>query len=288
MTANLPATQKAQAIRALLLQNLSQIEQALPAHKRGQHVLRVALTAISATPLLQDCSDISVLGSVIQASQLGLELDNQLGEAYMIPRRDKSGRYQAQLMVGYKGFIKLAYQSGYVARVVPRVVHARDVFKFELGATDKLTHKPYLGADLPGPVVAAYTVLHLSTHKTPIIEVMSVAEIEAVRKRSGANGGPWATDYDAMCRKTVLRRVLKYVPRSPELQKGMALDGLAEAGEAPDWAAEWAGINDDVIDAEVVQTADAVNAATATASKRKPAPQQSRKAAAAPSDDVQI
>ena len=49
-------------------------------------------------------------------------------------------------------------------------------------------------------------------------EVMSIDEIEAIRKRSrAANTGPWVTDYSEMARKTVARRHSKVLPMSTDL-----------------------------------------------------------------------
>jgi len=50
----------------------------------------------------------------------------------------------------------------------------------------------------------------------------------AMARKGGKNGqvvGPWNSDFDAMARKTMLLRALKYAPRSYELQQGMYADG---------------------------------------------------------------
>jgi len=62
-------------------------------------------------------------------------------------------------------------------------------------------------------------------------EVMTRAEIEAVRAQSKAGkSGPWVTHFEEMAKKTVIRRLFKYLPVSIEVQRAVSLDEQAEAG----------------------------------------------------------
>ena len=54
---------------------------------------------------------------------------------------------------------------------------------------------------------------------------MSKDEVDSIRKRSKSSGnGPWVTDYDEMAKKTVFRRLSKWLPQSPEMQKAFDID----------------------------------------------------------------
>jgi hypothetical protein len=60
---------------------------------------------------------------------------------------------------------------------------------------------------------------------------MSRAQVDAIRAQSKAgNSGPWQTHYEEMAKKTVIRRLFKYLPVSIEIQKAVGLDEQAEAG----------------------------------------------------------
>ena len=87
------------------------------------------------TPKLLECTRESLLACIVQCAQLGLEPDGLLGQAYLIPfYNGRKNRYECQLIVGYKGLLKLARQSAEISslgqrhgRPIPRlpVLHAR-------------------------------------------------------------------------------------------------------------------------------------------------------------------
>jgi len=166
----------------------------------------VALTVFTKTPSLLACEPVSIARAIVEAGQLGLEPTGLLGGAYLVPR----GR-QATLMIGYRGLVILAKRSGEVQRVEARVVRAKDVFDYGYGLEPYLRHQPSREAD-PGELTYAYAVIVYRDGERQF-DVMSHAEIEAIRARSSAgNAGPWITDYFEMAKKTVLRRLLKLAP----------------------------------------------------------------------------
>ena len=91
----------------------SQIEKALPSVLTGERFSRMILTAMSTTPQLQQCTPKRFLGAMMQAAQLGLEPNTPIGQAYLIPFKNK-GVLECQFQIGYKGILDLAYRSGEV------------------------------------------------------------------------------------------------------------------------------------------------------------------------------
>src|SRR6185369_356853 len=80
-----PIEQKAMSIRTMLEKAKPQIRMALPRHLDADRMLRISMTSIRRTPALLSCNPQSLLGAIMQASQLGLEPDGVLGLAYLIP-----------------------------------------------------------------------------------------------------------------------------------------------------------------------------------------------------------
>lgn len=186
----------------------------------------VALTAFTRNPSLLECEPVSVARAIVEAGQLGLEPTGLLGGAYLVPRGG-----QATLLVGYRGLVILAKRSGEVQRVEARVVRAKDAFEYEYGLEPRLVHRPSRDDD-PGDLSHAYAVIVYRSGERQF-DVMTKAEIEAIRGRSSAaRSGPWVTDYFEMCKKTVLRRLMKLAPLTVEVAR--RLDELdPEVDESP-------------------------------------------------------
>jgi recombination protein RecT len=195
--------------------NIDKIQKIVAAGLDAEKLVTVALSIIAGSEKLQKCDAMSVYTAVHQAAQLGLSFEPALGQAYLVPYGSK-----ATLIVGYRGMIALTRRSGAVLSVSARVVHKADFFKFVQGTEEKIEHIPAL-VDDPGPVVAAYAVVHLKDGGMQF-EVMSASQIDAVRARSMASGsGPWVTDTTEMQRKTVLRRALKHVTMSTDVAEAL-------------------------------------------------------------------
>lgn len=226
MTTDL-ATQKANNFKALLEKSKGEIEKALPKHLTAERMMRIALTEARKVPKLLECDQASLMGAVIQASQLGLEPGGALGHCYLIPFKG-----QVQFIVGYRGMIDLAMRSPLVDKVVARAVYDGDDFSYEFGLDEKLVHKPKMQPrEKDEKPTYVYAVVFMKDGNKQF-DVMSRDEVDAIRGRSMAgNSGPWQTDYEAMAKKTIVRRLFKYMPVSIEMQKAVGLDEAAERGE---------------------------------------------------------
>lgn len=231
-----PIREKAATVRSMVEQYKSQITIGLQGQIKPEVFLNAIFGSLQKTPALLDCTPRSLINAVLELSQLGL-LPGVLQQAYLIPFKNaKTGRVEAQLIIGYKGLIKLCRNSGEISTVSSDVVYSNETFECRRGTAPKLEHIPMLdlGADR-GKLKAAYAVAQLKDGSTQF-EVMPKAEIDKIRARSRAkDSGPWVSDYEEMARKTVLRRLCKVLPSSEKLQKAVALDELAAAGVSQDF-----------------------------------------------------
>lgn len=209
-----------------------QIALALPKHITPDRLSRVAITELNRVPALKECDPMSFLGAVMQCAQLGLEPSIGLGQAYLLPfRNNKKGITECQFIIGYRGMIDLARRSGQMVSLSAYAVYEYDEFDYELGLHPNLTHKPSQEADR-GKLTFVYAVANLKDGGVQF-EVMSRAQIDAIRAQSKAGKtdySPWATHYEEMAKKTVIRRLFKYLPVSVEMSKAVGYDELAEAG----------------------------------------------------------
>lgn len=233
-----PATPKRMTSKNPIINTLlspafkTQMSMALPKSLTADRLTRIVLTEVRKTPALLKCDQQSLFGAVLQCAALGLEPGGALGHCYLLPY----GR-QCQLIIGYRGMIDLARRSGQIVSLSAYVVREADDFHYELGLHPDIKHVPSPSADR-GTVTFVYAVAVLKDGGVQF-EVMSRAEVEAVRSRSKAGkSGPWVSDWDAMAKKTVIRRLFKYLPVSIEAVRATEIDERTDRGESlteQDW-----------------------------------------------------
>ena len=211
----------------------------LPSHVKPARFARTLVNALMANPDLMNHDPRLIFREVSKAAALGLYLDPQLGEAYLILAwNGKAKRLEPQLRIGYRGLVKLGRQSGEISMIYAHEVHENDFFDCVLGDQKSLVHKPDVFGDR-GALVGYYAVVKYREGETDF-EPMTVAQVHAIRDRSDAwkafkdgkiKSTPWATDDGEMSKKTVIRRLVKRVPQSPELAEAIKIEDAAEHGE---------------------------------------------------------
>lgn len=226
-------------VAAFFEQNKDTLKALLPEHMKPERMLKIALGALRTTPKLMDCSIESLFGAVVVCSQLGLEPNTPQGHIYLIPfKNTKKQTTEVQIVIGYKGLIDLARRSGQIESLSARVVRKNDLFKVSYGTDDRIIHEPRIDGDR-GPITGFYAVAKLKGGGTQF-EFMSAHEVNAVRdasqgfqtaKRYGNTNTPWHTHYEEMGRKTLIRRLAKYLPMSIEMATAASLDERAAFGE---------------------------------------------------------
>jgi recombination protein RecT len=221
-----PVKERAQAklvqLRDLFTKSAASMNAVATRHLTPEKLTKVALVAIGKSPDLLDCDSHSILQCVMTAAQLGLDCSGVLGSAYLVPFKGK-----ATLIIGYRGLIDLARRSGEIDTIEAHVVREKDDFEIAFGLEPKLVHVPNLSAD-PGAAIIFYAIARLKDGGRQV-EVMTRAEVDAIRKRSRASAsGPWVTDYDEMGKKTVIRRLTKTLPLTAELASALAAEDEGE------------------------------------------------------------
>lgn len=204
------------AIKGWLQSDLlkNQVAQALPSHLTPDRFMRIAMTAVQKTPKLMNCSQASLFSALITCSELGIEPDGR--RAHLIPYGN-----QCQLIIDYKGLVELVMRSGEISMIHADVVCENDEFEFNMG--EIVTHK----INFKNPRGEAYAVYAVATLKdgNKKAEVMTRAEVEKIRANSkAANSGPWKDHWNEMAKKTVFRRLSKWLPLSPELKDRIGKD----------------------------------------------------------------
>ena len=218
----LPTVQRVQQSLAGMKKQFSST---LPSHVSPAKFMRSAVTAVQNTPDLQECEVNSIISSCQKAAVDGLIFDGR--EAAMVTFNKKVGNKwvkEAQYMPMVAGILKKARNSGQISAISAHVVYDNDQFDYELGLEPKLTHRPIIDGE-PGELRCAYAIAKLKDGSTQF-EVMTRPQIEEIMKSSKAGWddktnqprGIWKKWESEMWRKTVLKRLAKYLPSSSDLE----------------------------------------------------------------------
>lgn len=218
-----PNAQLAFQVRHDLQRMAGEFEAVLPPQIPAERFVRIAITAVQQDPDLLRTDRRSLLGSCMKAAQDGLLLDKR--EAALVIFQNK-----AQYMPMVAGILKKLRQSGQIKDIAAHVVYERDEFDYQLGDDERIFHKPNILQDRGKPV-AVYCIVRTIDGGT-YREVMSAAQVEKVRSVSKAkrSDSPWNTWWDEMARKTVVRRLSKYLPSSTDLDQVLQRDNETDGG----------------------------------------------------------
>lgn len=201
-----------------------EIKKALPSILTPERFTRIALSALNNTPQLQQCTPMSFIAALLNAAQLGLEPNTPLGQAYLIPYKNK-GVLECQFQIGYKGLIDLAYRNGQMQTIQAQAVYENDFFEYEYGLEPKLVHRPV--SQERGEVTYFYGIFR-TVNGGFGFSVMSKFDMDSYAKTYskafGSEYSPWKTSYDEMAKKTVIKQALKYAPIKTDFQRALSTD----------------------------------------------------------------
>lgn len=182
-----------------------------------------AIQAVNANDYLSQATPQSVAKAIWNVAITGLSLNPIHKLAYITPRK-VGNNLEALLMPSYQGLCKLLTDTGSVKTVYAHPVYKGDDFDIELGERYSLSHKPkFLSKEITH--VYAVAILHDGTKQ---FEVMSAEQISEIRdlsdgykafKAGRAKTAIWDSFYDEMCRKTVIKRLTKYLPKTDKWER---------------------------------------------------------------------
>lgn len=227
------------SIENLVRQSAEQLKMALPEHMRPERIVRIALTTLRTNPKLYSCNPHSFLAALFQSAQLGLE-PNLNGEAWIIPYnisiKTADGQWKKELMaqfqIGAQGLIKLFWNHQNAVGLVAEKVCQHDDFEYDLG-TGEIHHKFPPFSQNRGEVIGYYASAQLSNggrsskimSKSEVLEhAKKFSKCWDNREKQFKDDTPWAAHFDAMALKTVLKQLMKLLPKSVEIQKALTMD----------------------------------------------------------------
>jgi recombination protein RecT len=204
---------------------MPEIAQMLPEGMSADRFRRVVVQALVRNPDLWACTPVSVVSAIVEAAQIGLEPTGVLGRAWLLPYSVK-GTKEAKLIVGYRGYAELAWRADRIL-VTTGAVRAGDHFEYRRGTGKYLHHVPASDdaeREVNDANITDFWAMYTLPDGREDFDVMSRKGTERIRDKARYRNPVWDSDFAEMGRKTVLRRLLKVAPLSPEVQRVLARD----------------------------------------------------------------
>ena len=208
--------------RTELMAMTPEFANALPSHIKPEKFQRVVMTVVQLQPDLLRSDRRSLFASCIKCAADGLVPDGR--EAALVVFGGK-----VQYMPMFTGIQKRVRNSGEITSIQAHVIYENDEFTWSQGVDAAIEHRPKFPGDRGKPI-GAYAIAKFKDGSDPQIEVMDVAAIERVRAVShSGKSGPWVQWWEEMARKTVFRRLSKWLPLDADADKLIRRDDEAGA-----------------------------------------------------------
>lgn len=192
---------------------------------KAEDLIRLANMAASRQPELAKCAPHTVLRALMDAAALGIKPGGLMGRGYLVPRKNhKTGEMECCFDPGWRGLVDIARRGGKIRRIEAIVVYDNDEFSIVRDPFTRVHHSPTEGET--GNIRAAFAIAEFTDGATQI-EVVMKRDLDKIRRSSASQNGPWATWPEEMSRKSAVRRLCKYLPYDPMLEK--ALEAATDA-----------------------------------------------------------
>jgi recombination protein RecT len=216
------AVKKNPTMKDLIEQQMPAIERQLGGAMNSDAFVRAVLSEVTKQPKLMSADPKTLLGGVMLAAQLRLEIGSGLGEFYLTPRKDQ-GRDICLPIIGFQGMVKLALRSEFVTSVQAFLVREGDEFTYGANSDRGMFYdwtprdfeesRPWIGVVATANMRTGGTTWVYLTHD----QVMG-------RRPSYWASTPWKTHEDEMAKKTAVRALAKYLPKSTDLGRALEAD----------------------------------------------------------------
>ena len=218
--------------------------ESLPEAARGEgekvagRFAKMLYTTITNSPQLQKCSIPSIIKAAGISASLGLDVDPVRGLGWLVPYNNReNGEIEATFQIGYLGLIELAYRSGKVKAITAHCVYESEMENIRITRENGryAVHHPFSFSAPSGKMIAVYATAEVDGFGA-FTEVLRFDEVEKVRKGGKAPNSPaWLNHYEAMAKKTAIRRLAKFLPKSiaEDFTRAAAADEIQDEIEVP-------------------------------------------------------
>lgn len=245
-----------------------ELANALPSHIKPERFQRVVMTVVQQTPDLLDADRRSLLGACMKCAADGLIPDGREAALVIFNTKTKDNGWEkrVQYMPMLAGLLKRARNSGEIASITVQTIQRNDKFIWRPSEERAIEHEVADFTSERGEMIGAYAIVRLKDGSI-MSEVMPKAAIDKIRSVSRSKDrGPWVDWYEEMARKTVFRRLSKWLPMDAETERlirhdeavsaGQTIDGEAVEADEPMPQISAPASKLDVLEGEIVNASD--------------------------------
>lgn len=179
--------------------------------------------AIKSSPLLINCSDDSIVKSIIKCASLGLDPKPEEGHVYFSPNTKTR---ECTARIGYRGLIFLAYSRGIIKKFETQTVYKGEIFKHQFGTNAFLNHERHLECE---EIEIGYYARIIFSDGTEQFDVMGKKECETHKNKYASKTSlAWDTNFNSMAKKTVLKRLIKSIPILSNIEKEIETENVID------------------------------------------------------------
>lgn len=186
--------------------------------KNGQRFISAVVSAVNTDPMLQECTNQSILSAALLGESLNLSPSPQLGQYYMVPFNDKNRGKVAQFQLGYKGYIQLAIRSGQYKKLNVLAIKEGELVHFD-ALNEEIEVRLIEDEEQreQAATIGYYAMFeYVNGFRKAIYWSKAKMEAHALKyskgyasdKRNGTAWTFWSKDFDGMAYKTMLRQLI--------------------------------------------------------------------------------
>lgn len=186
--------------------------------KNGQRFISAVVSAVNTNPMLQECTNQSILAAALLGESLNLSPSPQLGQYYMVPYDDKKKGKVAQFQLGYKGYIQLAIRSGQYKKLNVLSIKEGELIHFD-SLNEEIEVRLIEDEEQreQAATIGYYAMFeYVNGFRKAIYWSKAKMEAHALKyskgyasdKRNGTAWTFWSKDFDGMAYKTMLRQLI--------------------------------------------------------------------------------
>ena len=225
MNQQLPATAEGRRTPTTIVAGMKpELAKSLPKHIDPDAFARTVQTALIVNPDLVQTTSTSLFTACMKAATDGLILDGREAalviRSVKVSKKNEPDRWEKQAVYQpmVQGLMKLARNSGLITSITAQVVYANDKFAYVLGDEERIEHIPAPLTEERGAPIAGYAIVKLADGNV-IREIMRGSEILNIGGQ-GQNSFQYdparGKNFAEWWRKTLIRRITKYIPRSSD------------------------------------------------------------------------